>query len=115
MSLWKPRYDEYTFGLISAVITMFDRFIKTADGDAYVANIPMIGVTKEDVHVTTRDGLVKIKAKADFEGETYSYNLDLFVPKDADSSKLVAKLDRGILALRVPMLEQSLPREIKIE
>lgn len=93
------------------------------DADGYTVEAEMPGVTKDGVHVTVENGeLVLTGAKAPrpagnrLYGETspadYRRVFDLDPAVDAD--KIAARMDQGVLVLRLPKAQDKKPRRITV-
>ena len=94
------------------------RFVLTAD-------VP--GVDPKDIDVTMEHGMLTIKGERKFEAEhgTNGYRRverahgtfyrRFSLPDYADSEKIAAKCQNGVLEVYVPKLEQVQPRRIKVK
>jgi len=98
------------------------------DRDAEVlirAEIP--GIDKKDIHISLADNILTIKGHTDHEtkeekGDYYkheisssSYARSVTVPSNVDESKVLANLKDGILEIKLPKLESSKRRSIKVQ
>ncbi len=95
-------------------------FIKTpaADildkGDHYLIQADLPGADKKSIHVTEKEGILKIEARTVQEKKEKSDNYIrqerfvgafakvLTLPKDADASKLSTKYTNGVLEITIP-------------
>jgi HSP20 family protein len=89
-----------------------------------LANLP--GFDKEDVRISVQDNQLVIEAKSEnkkeetkgtmYRCERYSgsYRRTLFLPDNADVSKIQAKMENGVLKLTVPKKAESPQKEIVI-
>jgi len=85
------------------------------------------GVDKDDVKVTVSDHNVMIKARTQYEEkdeeEEYyrhemshgEYQRTLELPATVDEQKAKATFNNGILELRLPKMEKSLRRKVRVE
>ncbi|MGA5629453.1 Hsp20/alpha crystallin family protein [Streptomyces cellulosae] len=92
--------------------------------DAYVMELELPGVKKDDVTVEVTDGELDIhgevkdkERKGVLRRQTrrigrFSYRTTL--PRNADTDKITADLARGILTVRVPKVASAMPRRIEI-
>jgi HSP20 family protein len=90
-----------------------------------LANLP--GFTKDNVKISVHDNQLLIEAKCEdkkeeskgtmFRCERYSgsYRRTLYLPDNADVSKIQAKMEDGILKLSIPKKEEAPKKEITIE
>jgi HSP20 family protein len=90
-----------------------------------VAELP--GVRKEDVHVTSDNGLLTINGerksaatprKAEWlrnEIKTGNFSREIELPRQVDTNKISAELSNGILRVVLPKAEEAKPREVSIK
>lgn len=86
------------------------------EGDRYVVNADMPGISKEDVKLDVSDNTLEISAehkeheeekKKNYvrkERRYLSYHRTLPLPEKVDSTKTKAKLNNGILTIEIPKL-----------
>lgn len=86
------------------------------EGDRYVVNADMPGISKEEVKLDVSDNTLEISAehreheeekKKNYvrkERKYLSYHRTLPLPEKVDSSKAKAKLNNGILTIEIPKL-----------
>ena len=93
------------------------------DADGYTIEAEMPGVTKEGVHVTVADGeLVFTGAKAPrpagirLHGETAraDYRRVFDLDPAVDTGGISARMDQGVLVLRLPKAPDKKPRRITV-
>jgi len=89
-----------------------------------LANLP--GFKKEDVKISIQDNQLVIEATCDtkkeekkgtmYRCERYSgnYRRTLYLPENADVSKIQAKMENGVLRLSIPKKEAAPQKEIVI-
>jgi HSP20 family protein len=89
------------------------------------AEIP--GIEKKDIHISLADNLLTIKGQTKKEtevekGDYYKHEISnssfarsVTVPSNVDESKVVANLKDGILEVKLPKIESSKRRSIKVE
>lgn len=90
-----------------------------------LANLP--GFKKEDVRISVHDNQLVIEAKCEdkkeekkgtvYRCERYSgsYRRTLYLPDNADVTKIQAKMEDGVLKLSVPKKEETPKKEIVIQ
>ena len=86
------------------------------EGDRYIINAELPGVSKDEVKLNVSDNHVEISAAHKAEEEekkknyvrkerrTFSYHRSLSLPEKVDSSKSKAKLNNGILSVEIPKI-----------
>jgi HSP20 family protein len=92
--------------------------------DAYVVEIELPGVQRDDIDVQLSDrqltvsGEVKEKERAGVvrrrSRRTGRFEYSVTLPADVDAGNVSARLDNGVLSVRVPKAEQAKPRRIEI-
>lgn len=93
------------------------------DADAYTVEAEMPAVTKDGVHVTVENGeLVFTGAKAPrpagtrLYGETSraDYRRVFDLDPAVDTDKITARMEQGVLVLRLPKAQDKKPRRISV-
>ena len=86
------------------------------EGDHYIINAEIPGVSKEDIKLNVSDNNVEISAQHKEEKEekkknyirkerrAFSFHRSLPLPDKVDSSKTKAKLNNGILSVEIPKI-----------
>ena|SRR5918994_2439570 len=94
--------------------------------DRFEVTMDLPGLSPEDVYVTFEDGMLSINGKRAFSGEdrgdtwhriersfgTFARSIRL--PRTADTEKIEADFDSGVLTVSVPKTEQAKPRSIEV-
>ena len=127
LSRWSPDLD----GLFDRKIdgTSHTRFPVDIrhEGDDLVLEAELPGLTREEIEITVEDNVLTIaserKGEAAENNEGYhvrerwhgSFSRSFQLPTTADGEKVAAKLDNGILTLRVPTREEAKPRKIEVK
>jgi HSP20 family protein len=100
--------------------------IHETDGE-YAVTVELAGARKEDVTVECHDGILTIRGEKKSEREeekekrrfverrygTFSRSFSL--PSDADSEKIDAKFENGVLTLTIPKSEAAKPRTVAVK
>ena len=87
-------------------------FKETEDG--YTLYIPLAGLSKEDVSVTTLDSVVKVEAKGSSAGQEVEANKSFSLPEKADPETLEAKMEKGMLSITVQKRLKDKQKTLKI-
>lgn len=99
---------------------------RKVDEDAWEIGVVVPGVKKKDVNVSLEDDVLEIVARrSDVQPEGWrplndrgprpNYRLHLELAVDVDEERISAKLEDGILTLRLPVSEAVKARTISIE
>jgi HSP20 family protein len=93
--------------------------------DAWIVEAELPGVKAEDVDVEVRGSELAISGeikKREREGilrrrtrKTGEFDYQITLPGDADAERIDAKLDDGILTVRIPKPEKQRPRRIDVK
>jgi HSP20 family protein len=94
--------------------------------DRYEVTVDLPGLDPKDVNVTFEDGMLTISGKRQFQeedrGDTWhriergfgSFARSIRLPQTADTEKIEASFDKGVLKVSVPKTEQAKPRTIEV-
>lgn len=94
--------------------------------DAFVVDVDLPGVSKEDLSITHHDGLLEVVGKrdrhvpkgwtplGDSAGEAFAYRLRLMMGDRVDAKGISADSENGVLRLTLPKEEEQKPRRILI-
>jgi HSP20 family protein len=95
--------------------------------DRWEVTLDLPGLEPGDVNVTFEDGMLSITGKRGFskedEGDTWhriersfgTFARSLLLPQTADTEKIEASFDKGVLTVSVPKTEQARPRTIEVQ
>lgn len=95
---------------------------ETGEGLVVVADVP--GVSREGLDIQVREGVLTINGKIQQiprDGLTYgefdliSYHREFRLGEKVDQGNISAKLERGVLTLTLPKVEESRPRQIEVK
>ncbi len=92
------------------------------EGEAYVLTAFVPGLQADDLTIQVIDDVVSIEGEYKWEGEEYllqelprgNFRRSLRLPSELDADKAEAKIEHGLLTLRVPKAESARPRTIKV-
>ena len=76
--------------------------------------IPLAGMSKEDVEITSAGHTLRIRAFRKDDGGTAEYDQALTLPEYVDTSRVTATMKHGLLELSLPYEEARQPRKIEI-
>jgi HSP20 family protein len=94
--------------------------------DRFDVTIDLPGLEPDDVNVTFEDGMLSINGKREFSaedrGETWhriersfgTFARSMRLPQTADTERIEATFDKGVLTVSVPKTEQAKPRTIEV-
>jgi HSP20 family protein len=94
--------------------------------DRFEVKVDLPGLSPEDVNVTFEDGMLTVTGKRQFEsentGDTWhrvergfgTFARSIRLPQTADSEKIEASFDKGVLSVTVPKAEQAKPKQIQV-
>ena len=97
------------------------------EGDHYLVEMDLPGLSKEDVEVMVGEGVLDVTAKREERKEEsdegyirrergfVSFHRRLNLPDDATEEKLEAKLEDGVLKVRVQKTKQASEKRKKVE
>ena len=74
-------------------------FKETEDG--YTLYVPLAGLSKEDITITTLDNVVKVEAKGTSAEQEVEADKSFSLPEKADPETLEAKMEKGMLSITV--------------
>jgi HSP20 family protein len=82
-----------------------------SDDEGLIVRLEVPGIPPEALKVETHERTLVIRA----EHEDRAFTRSLRLPTDADVERIGAKLEHGVLTLRIPKSEAAKPREIKVK
>lgn len=113
---WLDELDDSLWA--SAAIGIPGRWRETAEAFEFQFDLP--GVDRKDVTLLAEDGLLKVSArrhyweKAGEEDAGVVQRTAANLPETADTGRIEAKLDGGVLRIRLPKRAEARPRTIDI-
>ena len=96
------------------------------NGDSYLFHAELPGMSKEDIHITLENSVLRLSGERKFEKDakkenyhrverTYgTFTRTFTLPTQVDPEKVQAAFENGILTITVPTAEQAKPRQIAI-
>lgn len=99
---------------------------RKVEGDAWEVGVVVPGVKRDDVRVSLEDKELEVVAHRHHDlpeswrplndrGPRPDYRLNLELAVDVDEERISAKLENGILTLRLPVAEAAKPKTISVE
>ncbi len=71
--------------------------------DEILIEVPLVGMTKENVSVDVSDNVLAVIAKTDNTTRyTRNFSQKWILTKDSDAENISAKLENGLLSVRIP-------------
>ena len=109
----------------SSLASVRPQYSITDSEDAYHVDVDLPGVTKEDLEITLREGLLEIIGRrSGIEGEGWKsldgkeealeYRLRLMAGDRVEGKAISANLEAGVLRIALPKEEEKKPRKIDI-
>ena len=95
-------------------------------GDQLVLRADLPGLTKDDLDIEVKDGVLTVSGerKAEHEEKTEgfyrmervfgTFSRSLTLPKGVDANRVEAEFDNGVLELRIPKPEDAKPQRVQI-
>jgi len=95
--------------------------------DEYLLNVDLPGLSKEDIHITFTNGILKLEGERKKEKEEKESNYHRVervfgkfcrtfqIPNRVKSEKISADFKDGILSIRLPKSEEVKPKEIEVK
>ncbi|HEX5938294.1 MAG TPA: Hsp20/alpha crystallin family protein [Actinomycetota bacterium] len=95
--------------------------------DRFDVKVDLPGLDPKDVNVTFEDGMLTVSGKRQFEsedtGETWhrvergfgTFARSIRLPQTADTERIEASFEKGVLTVVVPKSEQAKPRTIQVK
>jgi HSP20 family protein len=82
--------------------------------DAYTAEFLVPGFTQSDISVEVSDNILTVEGKNNGSGWTSDFSKKFRLPDSVDGKKIEAKLENGILKLKVPKRKESISKKVEI-
>jgi HSP20 family protein len=94
---------------------------------SFVAKLELPGIDPEAVDVSVEDNVLTITGKRDFSNEVKeesyhrierrygSFSRSITLPATADTEKVEASFDKGVLTVEVPKVERAKPKKIAVK
>jgi len=96
-------------------------------GDHFLLEVDVPGVKAEDIHVTMENGVLNIEGERRHEERTEeqgysriersfgSFHRRFSLPETADADAIEAKVDNGVLNVRIGKAQKAQPRRIEVK
>jgi HSP20 family protein len=97
------------------------------DNDEYVITASVPGFRADDLHIEILDDVLTLRAEIEQdevekrggyllrEIQHGSFSRSLRLPESTDASKAEAKIEDGLLTVRIPKSEEARPKDIKVK
>lgn len=94
--------------------------------DSVVVKAELPGVTKDQISVEVKDGILSLRGERKFEKEVKeenyhrversygSFQRSFSLPVSVDQDKVTAKFQDGVLEVKLPKKEQARPKQIQV-
>ncbi len=119
--------DETTGGVRPSEGTWLPAVDIRETDDALIVTAELPGIDKKDVHLDIRDGVLTISGERKYEKDVKEENVhrieraygrfsrSFALPRNVDTDKVEAKMDKGVLEIRLPKKESAKPKAIEIK
>lgn len=72
----------------------------------HIIEVPLVGLTREDVTVDVQDGVLTVSAKTNANSRfVRNFKQSWNLTKDSDTEAVTAKLENGLLSVRIPRVK----------
>lgn len=117
------RFTQQVLGTAARPVAMpMDAF---RDGDTFVVELDLPGVTPESIDLDIERNVLTVKAERGpsvgqdsevviAERPTGSFSRQLFLGETLDTERIDASYEAGVLRLRIPVAERAKPRKIDV-
>lgn len=110
--------------------TQFSPRVEISENEeAYTIEAELPGLEKDDVKIALRDGVLSFSGKKEFrkeenkkkehyfKSEFYygTFERSFHLPDSIDAEKVQARMDKGVLKILLPKLEEKKPKDIQID
>jgi HSP20 family protein len=75
--------------------------------DGYLLELPVPGLSKENLSVKIVNGKLKVKGEKEDHRWTPSFDMTFDLPKDADTKKVEASVENGVLIVKTGFVKDS--------
>jgi len=82
--------------------------------DCYTLYLPLAGLSKENLTITTLDNVVKVEAKGSSAGQEVEVDKSFALPEKADPETLEAKMEKGMLSITIQKRLKDKQKTLKI-
>jgi HSP20 family protein len=83
--------------------------------NGYLLSVDLPGVTKDDLNIEVAERVMTLSGERKTAVQGSKFFCRFLIPESADTSKIEASLENGVLEIGLPKLESSKPRNIQIK
>jgi len=97
-------FDVYSMPTFSSDLKYTkDEYYVSSDEKQYLLEIPMPGISKENLKVDVEEGMLVVQATATIKSKAVkSIKKSWYIDESIDTSNITAKLDNGLLTVSLP-------------
>ena len=109
-------FDEAINNVIDSSLDSY-KYRTTIDqkGDNYIITSQIPGMSKSDISLTVENSILHVTGEKDINPHmNTSIDRTFKLGPDVDTSKIEAKVENGILEIKIPKAEKCKPKQIKI-
>ncbi len=85
------------------------------DEEGFLLRADLPGVSQESLDLQVKRGLLRLSGQRLYHEGLLEYRRSFQVPREIDSEKISATLERGVLELRLPLDESYKPHRIPVQ
>jgi HSP20 family protein len=120
-------FDRFRGGAVDSSADLWPTVDIVENDNDFVVNVELPGVRKEDVKITVNDGVLTVKGEKKQERELKedqyrrlersfgAFERSFTLPTTAQSERIGANYNNGVLMITIPKAEQAKPREIEVK
>jgi HSP20 family protein len=120
-------FDRFRGGAVDSSADLWPTVDIVENDNDFVVNVELPGVRKEDVKITVNDGVLTVKGEKKQERELKedqyrrlersfgAFERSFTLPTTAQSDRIGANYNNGVLMITIPKAEQAKPREIEVK
>ena len=116
------RFDNYFYENGTPYISQTkNKYRWNETDDSYTLDVVMPGMTKKDIDLTFKEGVLTIKCKKDVsDSDTQFYGVKTDqsfsnFPRAVNADKVSAEMENGVLSIKMPKKESDKPKTIDIK
>lgn len=115
ITLFNDQFFQGFEGILEPKLTNTPRITK--NDEEYLIHVPVPGLTKDDLKITTRDGVLSISYKeenTDKKSHSFirSFKKSYGIPDDVDDKNISGSVENGVLEIILPKSKKKLTERL---